>query len=114
MLLSLLPFGLLVFLAKSNGYGYEDDDVLYYDTFPEDFQWGYATASYQVLNFNFITSNHMFSTNTNRSKGLGILMGKVKIFGTNIHTGIQVKSTMEVTEILHATVITCTRRMSKF
>ena len=31
---------------KSSGYNYEES--LLYDTFPEDFMWGTATAAYQV------------------------------------------------------------------
>jgi len=28
--------------------GYDNEEPLLYDTFPEDFLWGVATASYQV------------------------------------------------------------------
>ena len=30
--------------------GYNIEEPLYYDTFPDDFLWGTATAAYQVIN----------------------------------------------------------------
>ena len=30
--------------------GYTIEEPLYYDTFPDDFLWGTATAAYQVIN----------------------------------------------------------------
>ena len=32
--------------------GYNIEEPLYYDTFPEGFLWGTATAAYQVLYYN--------------------------------------------------------------
>ena len=34
--------------------GYEIEEELYYDTFPDEFIWGAATAAYQVKKFNFL------------------------------------------------------------
>ena len=31
--------------------GYSIEEPLYYDTFPEGFMWGAATAAYQVIHF---------------------------------------------------------------
>jgi hypothetical protein len=42
--------------------GYDNEEPLLYDVFPEDFQWGVATASYQVKFFRVQTlSNYDFA-----------------------------------------------------
>ena len=49
-ILTVLLFGIFSFSSalyeKPSGYKYEEP--LLYDTFPEDFMWGTATAAYQV------------------------------------------------------------------
>ena len=38
--------------------GYNIEEPLYYDTFPDDFLWGTATAAYQVIN-DFFNIKHL-------------------------------------------------------
>ena len=40
---------LLIFLFMYNVIAYNPEEPLLYDTFPDDFTWGAATAAYQVL-----------------------------------------------------------------
>ena len=57
--------------------GYNIEEPLYYDTFPEGFMWGAATAAYQVqivffkINFLFLKNFICF-----RLKGVGMKMEK--------------------------------------
>ncbi len=61
MLLKLQIFilGLIKLAGSQEGVGYNIEEPILYDTFPSGFQWGVATASYQVIkmqlsNYNLI------------------------------------------------------------
>ena len=57
---------------------YNPEESLLYDSFPDDFIWGAATAAYQVEFFNMNKRN---DTCNIRLKEPGMRMGRVKISG---------------------------------
>ena len=61
-----------------NVIAYNPEEPLLYDTFPNDFIWGAATAAYQVEFFNMNKRN---DTCNIRLKEPGMRMGRVKISG---------------------------------
>ena len=61
-----------------NVIAYNPEEPLLYDTFPNDFIWGAATAAYQV---EFLNMNKRNDTRNIRLKELGMRMGRVKISG---------------------------------
>ena len=69
---------LLIFLFMYNVIAYNPEEPLLYDTFPNDFIWGAATAAYQVEFFNMNKRN---DTCNIRLKEPGMRMGRVKISG---------------------------------
>ena len=53
MVKKILFLGVLICFVQSHPDpvpGYNIEEPLYYDTFPDDFLWGTATAAYQVIN----------------------------------------------------------------
>ena len=48
--------------------GYNIEEPLYYDTFPEGFLWGTATAAYQVLYYNNFRFDKNFFREINFTK----------------------------------------------
>ena len=48
--------------------GYNIEEPLYYDTFPEGFLWGTATAAYQVLYSNNFRFDKIFFREINFTK----------------------------------------------
>ena len=69
---------LLIFLFMYNVIAYNPEEPLLYDTFPNDFIWGAATAAYQV---EFFDMNKRNDTCNIRLKEPGMRMGRVKISG---------------------------------
>ena len=64
MVKKILFLGVLIYFVQSHPDpvpGYNIEEPLYYDTFPDDFLWGTATAAYQVINELIGTQNYSTS-----------------------------------------------------
>ena len=93
-----------------NVIAYNPEEPLLYDTFPNDFIWGAATAAYQV---EFFDMNKRNDTCNIRLKEPGMRMGRVKISGMFGLKFLEM-SLMAALEKWHVTAITSIQQTLSF
>ena len=108
----------ILLLLCSVAFAYTPEEPLLFDSFPDDFLWGYATAAYQVI----LTSSETIHCKYNsiRLRAPGTRMEKGRAFGTFSPRYLitpfsqprcRVTSSTGPAEMLLATATTTTRRM---